>query len=94
MHTYETTVSLSQKPSSPPIGSFRFRCAEDVVRFAQHNPSMGATTWPETWHLDEDGLLCCYHRGSTIDSIRSLADDPSELREVRAIGSLQDGRSD
>lgn len=74
-------------PASPPVESIRFRCADDVVRFAQHNPSMGATTWPETWHLDEEGLLCCSQKGSTLDSIRSLAEDPSELLEVRAIGS-------
>lgn len=94
MHTYELAGPTDGMPTSPSIETFRFHCAEDVVRFARHNPSIGATTWPETWHLGEDGQLCCYQKGSSIDSIHSLAEDPAALLEVRAAGSREGACTD
>jgi len=84
MHTYEPLQSL--RDPIPSIAGFRFHDALDVVRRAQHDRLIGWSTWPEVWHLDDNGEMRCYYAGSTGESIRRWADDPSSLLWARYEG--------
>jgi hypothetical protein len=79
MHEYEQLWSDDPDERPPSIGEFRFQSALDVVGCAQHWCHIGRTTWPEVWHLDETGALVSYFKGSSLDSIKTWADDPSYI---------------
>ena len=55
---------------------------------------MGWKTWPDVWHLDDEGVVQCYFRASSIDSIRRWAQDPSRLRRSRLAGLAEGGCAD
>ena len=94
MHRYERLNTELNDPCAPPIEAFRFRAALDVVALAQVDRTIGWKTWPEVWHLDEEGAFACYYKGSTLDSIRQWATDPSPLHRSRIEGLRTTGCAD
>ena len=95
MHTYER---IPQPDPLPPgffdIDTHPFRCPDDVVDWARRHPTVGWMTWPEAWHLDENGTFCCYSKGSSLDSLKGWADDASDLRRAREEGLRTGGCAD
>lgn len=81
-------------PDLPPIETYQFRGALDLVELARIDRSIGWKTWPEVWHLDDEGSFCCYYSASTLDSIQSWAADPSPLRRSRTEGQRNGGCAD
>lgn len=94
MNSYDHLVPEGTLPDLPSIGSLHFHEAGDVVAVAQVDRSMGWMTWPEVWHLDHEGRVQCYSKGSSLESIRSWADDSSPLRRARLEGLRDDGCAD
>jgi hypothetical protein len=70
----------------PDITAFRFRAPLDVVEFARHDRNIGWATWPEVWHLDEDGRFRCYFKASSLDRLVRWADKPWPLHRSRQEG--------
>jgi hypothetical protein len=83
MHTYEALWSDDTIDDLPSITEFRFRCALDVVSWAQLDRTIGWKTWPEVWHLDDGGVFQCYQKGSSLESLTGWADDPQNLFRSR-----------
>ncbi len=83
MHTYEAVGPEDELEELPDIGTFRFNDALDVVEWARRDRTIGWRTWPEVWHLDDEGRFTCSSRGDSLDSIRSWA---------KKLGSLEVGR--
>jgi hypothetical protein len=94
MHRFERLISDLDDVHPPSIEVYRFRGALDVVALAQVDRCIGWKTWPEVWHLDEDGAFACYYKGSTLDSIQRWAEDPSPLRRSRIEGLASGGCAD
>lgn len=94
MHQYERRDSDVDDGHPRSIEAFRFRDALDVVALAQVDRCIGWKTWPEVWHLDEDGAFACYHKASTVDTIQQWADDPSPLHRARIEGLRSGGCAD
>lgn len=95
MHTYERIPQPDPLPEGFfDLGSHPLRCPEDVEQWARRHPTIGWMTWPEVWHLDHDGRFCCYYQGSTPDSIKRWADDPSDLQWSRDEGRRTTGCTD
>jgi hypothetical protein len=93
MHTY----ALRAIPGDPvpDITTFRFRDALDVVAYAERDRTIGWATWPDVWHLDDEGRFHCYFKGSSLDSLERWAHDPTPLLTSRACGvSSRDGCRD
>jgi hypothetical protein len=85
MHTYTKPVPDSDV-RLPSIAEFRFNDALDVVAYAEIDFTIGWKTWPETWHLDADGVFQCYFSGSSLQSIVRWARQPRELLQWRLEG--------
>ena len=95
MHTYERIPQPDPLPEGFfDIGAHPVRCADDVVDWASRHPTVGWMTWPEVWHLDEHGTFCCYTKGSSLDTLKGWADDPSALRCSREEGLRTTGCPD
>ena len=94
MHDYQWKVDADEWCDQTPIESYRFRDALDVVAMAEVDRCLGWRTWPEVWHLDDDGKFCCYFRAGSSDSIQRWADDPSPLHRDRAEGLRSGGCPD
>ena len=69
-----------------PLSEARLLGPRDIVDRAAHEPILGGVTWPESWHLDRSGAFQCGHRGSTLESARTWADDPRSLLRTRREG--------
>lgn len=84
MHTYE----LRATPDDPllEITTYRFRDALNVVAYAERDRLIGWATWPDVWHLDDEGRFGCYYKGSSLDSLERWAVDPMPLLRSRACG--------
>jgi hypothetical protein len=89
VHTYEKQFRDVVAP--PSLETFRFKCAEDVAAFAAYNPYIGSATWPEVWHLDEQGRFACYYKASSGDSLECWAADPYPLLRSREEGLRSGG---
>ena len=63
----------------PDIADFRFRCPDDVVEYARHERTIGATARPEVWHLDRDGRFHCYYEAPPLAGIRRWGEQPHPL---------------
>jgi hypothetical protein len=86
VHTYEKRWCDGQDDGCyPELKDFLFTGPLDVVRFAELDPAVTWRTWPEVWHLDDDGAFCCASRGSSFDSVRTFADDPAGMLRCREI---------
>ncbi|MGH9212650.1 MAG: hypothetical protein ACRD2C_18575 [Acidimicrobiales bacterium] len=94
MHRYEAVSTEGEVAETPPIDSVCFTDARQVVARAQVDTCIGWMTWPEVWHLDGEGRFCCYFKGSSLDSLRGWADDPSPLRRSRLEGLRGGGCAD
>ena len=92
MHTYER-LGPGPRPL-PDITEFPFHDALDVVAYAEVDACVGWQTWPEVWHLDDDGIFCCYFKGSSLDSLSEWADDPWKLERSREEGLANGGCAD
>ena len=88
MHTYERR--WTDDSPLPDIEAYRFADALDVVAFAEADRLIGWRTWPEVWHLDDEGRFRCHFRGSSRASLKRWADRPWPLHRSRAEG-LADG---
>ena len=90
MHTY-----AKPRPESayelPSIAEFRFHDALDVVARAEVDITVGWTTWPEVWHLDDERAFCCHQKASSLDSMRRWAVDPETLFLARRQGRREGG---
>ena len=86
MHSYRQALRNGDRRQLPPIDSFRFHRALDLVALAEIDPCLGWQTWPEVWHLDESGRVRCHFRGSSLESIHTWAHDPSPLHRSRFEG--------
>jgi len=93
MHTYE--LRATPLDPLPDITTYRFHDALDVVAYAARDLVIGSKTWPEVWHLDDEGRFCCYCKGSSLDSLERWAVDSTPLVRSRACGvSSSDGCAD
>jgi hypothetical protein len=86
VHTYRKPDAARCVEDRPRIEDFRFNDALDVVEWAERDATIGWSTWPDVWHLDDCGRFCCYFKASSLDSIRHWAKDPSGLYKSRAEG--------
>src|SRR5687768_14151917 len=82
MHTYtkrwnDDAVDYDQ----PSYDDFRFRGLSDLIRWAELDRTTAWRTWPDIWHLDDDGAFCCGSKGSSFDGVHSYAEDPGRLVE-------------
>jgi hypothetical protein len=92
VHTYDRPETPTRP--LPSIAEFRFNDALDVVAYAEVNPCIGWNTWPEVWHLDSEGELACWYRGSSGDSLKRWARSPADLRRSRREGLADGGCAD
>lgn len=93
MHTYEP-ITVSDPADIPSICGKTFHDAFDVVEFERISNLVAWRTWPEVWHLDDTGEMRCYHKASSLDSIREWADDPRTLLLAREQGLRNGGCAD
>ena len=91
MHTYNKPPTTTPVPN---LDDFRFNDALDVVAFAEVDACMGWRTWPEVWHLDDDGVFACYYKGSSCDSLVDWAEEPWPLERSRREGLAHGGCAD
>lgn len=92
MHTYERR--WTDDSPIPDIETYQFADALDVVALAEVDRLLGWKTWPEVWHLDDEGRFRCYFKASTLDSLQRWADDPWPLHRSRAEGLTEGGCPD
>ena len=93
MHSYERPTTIPDP--FPSFADFRFNDALDVVAFAELDLSIGLNTWPDVWHLDDEGQLACAGSGSSCDTIKRWALDPRSLLDARRAGlASADGCAD
>jgi hypothetical protein len=84
MHTYQ--VRWPDDPSArvlPSLADFRFNDALDLARYAELDWLIPWWTSPEIWHLADDGAFQCGSKGSSLDSVRRFAENPSALLRCR-----------
>ncbi|HEY7627653.1 MAG TPA: hypothetical protein VH761_11315 [Ilumatobacteraceae bacterium] len=84
MHSYQPqwpAADASRVPLSP--ADFVYRDASDVARFAAQEPLTTWYTWPDVWHLDDEGRWQCCSRGSSLDSVRRFAQAPRQMLDCR-----------
>ena len=86
MHTYIRPTTIPEP--FPSFEDLRFRDALDVVAYAEQVLSIGLNTWPEVWHLDDEGRLACAGPRSSCNTIKRWARDPSGLFRVRRDGRV------
>ena len=91
MHTYAPLWPEDELGELPELEHFRFNSAADVVAWAQRDRTIGWMTWPEVWHLDDEGAFRCYYKACTGYSIRRWAQDSTDLRRSRHEGLAQGG---
>lgn len=84
MHTYTPLHPADRMP--PPIADYRFHDALDVVEYARRDPQLMLRTFPDIWHLDDDGAVRCVSWCSSLDGLRRWAEDPYSLRRSRQEG--------
>jgi hypothetical protein len=65
------------------IGDFVFTGALDVAAYAELDPVLHWRNSPEVWHLDSRGRFRCGSQGSSLDSVRTFADDLDGLLACR-----------
>jgi hypothetical protein len=70
----------------PDLSDYRFRSPADVVEYARHDRCIGWATWPDVWHLDDEGRFRCYFKGSTLDRLDRWAQNPYALVRSRREG--------
>lgn len=58
------------------------------------NTNRCGLTWPEVWHLDDEGVVRCSCRASSLDTLVRWADDPSGLHRSRRAGLRTTGCTD
>jgi hypothetical protein len=92
VHNYDRPAASTEP--LPSIAEFRFNDALDVVAYAEINPCLGWNTWPEVWHLDDEGRRACGYRASSCDSLTRWARNPSDLRRSRREGLASGGCAD
>jgi hypothetical protein len=84
MHTYHPRWPDDRAARTlPNLGDFRFNDALDLARYAELDWLITWRTWPDVWHLADDGAFRCGSKGSSLDSVRTFAEDPSALLRCR-----------
>lgn len=94
MHRYEKVMLPGGVDALPSIGTYRFAGALDVVEYARLDHTIGWRTWPEVWHLNDEGRFQCGYAGSSLDSTRGWAEDPWPLHRSRQEGLRSGGCAD
>jgi hypothetical protein len=79
---------------SPDLGAHRFRSPDDVVEWARRDFTLPTKTFPEVFHLDDDGAYRCGFRAFTGNTIVRWADEPHDLFRSRWEGVAQMGCAD
>ena len=92
MHTYDRPAT--DREPLPSIDEFPFTDALDVVAYAEVDLCVGKLTWPEVWHLDDEGVFACYYKASTGDSIVRWAEEPWPIERSRRDGLANGGCAD
>jgi hypothetical protein len=84
MHTYQRRwpEDLSNW-TGPDLEGLRFRDACHVAQYVELDPVLAWRTWPEVWHLDDEGKFRCCSRGSSLDSVHRFAKRPSDMVRCR-----------
>ena len=70
----------------PDLGDFQFSETRDVIDYCEQDRASLWRTWPEMWHLDDEGRLRCSTHGSSIlCSVQDYADNPRKFMAGRRI---------
>ena len=86
MHTYQGRWPDDHSERVlPRLADFRFNDALDVARYAELDWLIPWRTWPEVWHLDDDGAFQCGSKGTSLDSVQTLAEDPADMLRCREV---------
>jgi hypothetical protein len=84
MHTYRQRWADDPETwTLQKFRDFRFTNALDVVAYAELDPVLRSRNNPEVWHLDVRGSLRCGCHASSIESVRTFADDLDALLACR-----------
>ena len=90
MHSYQPQWPADRAGREPlSAADFTYRDASDVARYAAQEPLTTWYTWPEVWHLDEEGRWHCCSRGSSLDSVRRFAEAPEHMLHCRRTSTGQ-----
>ena len=73
------------------ITDHTFRSPDDALEWGRRDSLVTWKTWPEVWHLDQDGVFHCYFRASSGDGIRRWCDDAHHLHLSHYAGQQADG---
>jgi hypothetical protein len=86
MHTYQPRWPADPAVRVlPNLGDFHFRGALDVAAYAELDWLIPWRTWPEIWHLGDDGGFRCGSKGSSLDSVHTFAASPEDLLRCREV---------
>lgn len=84
MHTYTKRWSDDERDADQPsYDDFLFRGLNDLIRWAELDRTTAWRTWPEIWHLDDDGAFRCGSKGSSLEGVQAYAEDPERLLACR-----------
>ena len=83
MHTYQPRWTDDPSYPLPRLTDFRFGDALDVARYAELDPVLTWRTYPDVWHLDDEGAFRCESKGSSFDSVRRFAAEPRHMLACR-----------
>lgn len=86
MHTYQRRWPEDFSDwAGPDLTELQFRDAHDLARYAELEPVLAWRTWPEVWHLDDEGRFRCMSKGSSLDSVRRFAEHPEDMLACREV---------
>ena len=86
MHTYQRRWPEDMSDWTPPeFEGLQFRDAQDVAHYAELDPVVAWRTWPEVWHLDDEGRFRCSSKGSSLDSVHRFAKRPADMLRCREV---------
>jgi hypothetical protein len=86
MHTYQRRWPEDTTDwKFPDFEDYRFRDAHEVARYAELDPVLAWRTWPDVWHLDDEGRFSCSSKGSSLDSVHRFAERPADMLDCREV---------
>jgi hypothetical protein len=84
MHTYTKRWNDDERDyDQPSYDDFHFRGLDDLIRWAELDRTTAWRTWPEIWHLDDDGAFRCGSKGSSFEGVHTYAKEPGRLLDCR-----------
>jgi hypothetical protein len=86
MHTYQPRwADEPEARTLPDLGAFRFTNPLDVAAYAEVDWLLTWRTYPDVWHLAESGAFRCSSKGSSLDSVRTFAEEPDRMLACRMV---------